>query len=64
VGTTIKEDKRADTTRRIAFAIDWLRTMTGQKIGRSKSWGELIVKVHFQAGEITAVKVIDDADYR
>ena len=64
MGTTVKDDKRESTTRRSAFAIDWLRAMAGQKIGRPDAWGDLTVRVRFQAGEITAVKAIDEVDYR
>jgi hypothetical protein len=37
--------------------------MNGQKIGRN-TFGELNVKVRYQAGEISSVKVIDETDYK
>lgn len=63
MGAAVKEDPRAATIRRRDFAIDWLQVMTDQKIGRN-TYGDLNVRVRFQGGEIPAVKVIDETDYK
>jgi len=59
-----KPEQRADSVRRRDFAVEWLHNSLCSKIGKSRAYGDVIVKVRLQAGEITAVKVTDEADYK
>lgn len=56
--------QRSDTVRRKDFAVDWLSANLATKIGKTNAYGIVALNVRVQAGEITSVKVTDEADYK
>jgi hypothetical protein len=59
-----RQDSRDDTIRRADFAVSWLSAILKSKIGKSFAYGDVLVRVRIQAGEIVSIKTNDESDYK